>query len=172
MGFFSFWPTPRGVRDTVDKVEKIGIERSLLSAAQSDIVLGLTDDGSLPEEFEIDLTIATKMDSRETSASSIEADCEISVKSGAGIPELKEMLHQKVAAHHDSRETSLISHSRDKQALSQSIEALDRAIELVYAPELLAEELRIASYSLGRLIGEVGTEDVLDELFSGFCIGK
>jgi len=161
-----------GVRKTDDQVEKMGIERSIRSAGQSDIVLGLTDDGTLPDGFDFDLIIATKADSRETSEPLSDADCDISVQSGLGIDELKTLLRERVEADNDSRETGLISHSRDKQALSQSIEALERAANLVYAPELLAEELRVASYSLGRLIGEVGTEDVLDELFSGFCIGK
>lgn len=161
-----------GVRETIDEVEQIGIERSIRSAKNADIVIGLTDDGALPVGFDFDMVIGTKRDSRETAIEGLDVNCEISVKSGEGIEELKRLLKACVYAEHDSRETGLISHARDKQALSQSIDALDRAANLVYAPELLAEELRIASYSVARLIGEVGTEDVLDELFSGFCIGK
>ena len=92
--------------------------------------------------------------------------------SNGGLDSLKSILVEHVSSLNDSRETMLISHTRDKSSLAAAIEALVRGRKLVYAPELLAEELRIASYSMGRLIGEVGTEDVLDELFAGFCIGK
>jgi len=160
-----------GVRDTEDEVERIGIERSHQSAQSADIVIGLTDDGSLPDGFDFDLVAGTKADSRETPFPQ-EVDIHISVKQVEGLDDFKALLLHRVIGLNDSRETLLVSHARDKAALLDATEALDRARDLVYAPELLAEELRSASYSLGRLIGEVGTEDVLDDLFAGFCIGK
>lgn len=160
-----------GIRPTEDKVERIGIDRTRSSAAAADLVVGLTDDGTLPDEFDFDIRVGTKSDSRETRAL-FNVDVEISVKTTDGLEDFKGQLIKHVIDLNDSRETLLISHKRDQAALAQAIEALDRGQELVYAPELLAEELRVASFGLGRLIGEVGTEDVLDELFSGFCIGK
>jgi tRNA modification GTPase len=160
-----------GIRETVDHVEGIGIERTRNSASLADIVIGLTDDGQLPDGFSFDMIVGTKLDSRETDAK-FSADVNISVKTDDGLKAFKKLLVDQVTKMNDSRETLLISHKRDQAALTEARDALDRASKLVYAPELLAEELRVASYVLGRLIGEVGTEDVLDELFAGFCIGK
>ncbi|MGJ8528638.1 tRNA uridine-5-carboxymethylaminomethyl(34) synthesis GTPase MnmE [Maritalea sp.] len=168
---FSFFDTA-GVRDTEDLVEKLGIERSLSSAENADIVIGLTDDGALPDGMVFDYVVATKADSRETHSPEFEYACEVSVKTNDGLSDFVQLLLNSVEKDNDSRETMLISHMRDKLALTAALEALDRASKMLYAPELLAEELRTASFSLSRLIGDVGTEDVLDELFSGFCIGK
>ena len=58
--------------------------------------------------------------------------------------------------------------------MTQSFEALDRAreISLYDAPELMAEEFRLAASSLGRISGRVDVEDLLDHIFTSFCIGK
>lgn len=161
-----------GVHETEDEVERLGIERSVRSALQADIVVGLTDDGSLPDGFEYDLIVGTKSDMRGSSLAHHIVDCEISAKTDPDLTVLKAALISTITEANDSRETMLISHVRDKAALAETSEALVRGCDLVYAPELLAEELRVATYCLARLVGEVGTEDVLDELFSGFCIGK
>jgi len=161
-----------GVRATDDQVELIGIERSRRSANEADVVVGLTDDGTLPDGFSFDLVVGTKSDSRETSDLLPNSTLDVSVLTAEGADDLKLHLSSIVSTLSDTQETLLVSRSRDKAALIGSIEALDRCRELLHVPELMAEELRISSYFLGRLIGEVGTEDVLDELFSGFCIGK
>ena len=62
---------------------------------------------------------------------------------------------------------------RQRVALADAAAAIERAALLSHDhPELMAEELRLAVRGLERLIGKVDVEDVLDSLFSGFCIGK
>ena len=64
----------------------------------------------------------------------------------------------------------LVSHRRQAEALSRAITALDIGKE---APaEILAESVRQASHELASMVGRIGAEDYLDEIFSSFCIGK
>jgi tRNA modification GTPase len=84
----------------------------------------------------------------------------------------------ELARHAESRlagaEQSLVSRARHRQMLEQTLAALERALspDLAGQEDLLAEELRSAAAVLGRLIGRVDVEDVLDVIFRDFCIGK
>ena len=71
-------------------------------------------------------------------------------------------------------ESSLVTRARHRHALEETLAALRRALgrEMAGHEDLLAEELRIATRALGRLTGRVDVEDVLDRVFSSFCIGK
>jgi tRNA modification GTPase len=65
----------------------------------------------------------------------------------------------------------LVTRERHRLALNAVVAALDRAAACIEA-ELLAEELRLAAFELGRLLGRIDVEDVLGDIFSRFCIGK
>jgi tRNA modification GTPase len=75
------------------------------------------------------------------------------------------------AASYFGRESSLITRERHRAALTAALAALGRALRQS-GEDLLAEELRLAARSLGRLTGRVDVEDVLDAIFREFCIGK
>jgi tRNA modification GTPase len=68
----------------------------------------------------------------------------------------------------------LITRARHRRALQETVAALDRALAHDHAApeELIAEDLRAAAMALGRLIGRVDVEDILDVVFRDFCIGK
>ena len=71
-------------------------------------------------------------------------------------------------------ESSLVTRARHRQALEETVAALDRALGPGHggSEELIAEELRSAATTLGRLTGRVDVEDILDVIFRDFCIGK
>ena len=70
-------------------------------------------------------------------------------------------------------EAGLISRTRQRQLLQEAAVSLQRSIEVVgRGEELAAEELRAAANCLGRLLGRVDVEDILDVIFRDFCIGK
>jgi tRNA modification GTPase len=71
-------------------------------------------------------------------------------------------------------ETPLVTRSRHRQALERTVSALDRALAqgASGSEELIAEELRSAAVTLGRLTGRVDVEDILAVIFRDFCIGK
>ncbi|MFC2951255.1 tRNA uridine-5-carboxymethylaminomethyl(34) synthesis GTPase MnmE [Marinicaulis aureus] len=96
----------------------------------------------------------------------------VSAKTGAGMAELVQALTQKAVegAHHDG---PALTRARHAAAVEEAIAALTRAeANIAAAPELAAEDARLAARSLGKITGAVGVEDVLGEIFSRFCIGK
>jgi tRNA modification GTPase len=92
---------------------------------------------------------------------------------GSGIDALLAAIRGKLEAGMPDAET-LITRERHRSALSDTADALDRAIAGVPGVplELMAEDVRQAIQALGRITGRVGAEDVLDRLFQSFCIGK
>jgi tRNA modification GTPase len=97
----------------------------------------------------------------------------ISAKRGDGLPELIGALVEFASDFFGRSEGALVTRARQRELLSQAASSLRRCIDLVEeGEELVAEELRAASYSLGRLLGRVDVEDVLGTIFLKFCIGK
>ena len=72
-----------------------------------------------------------------------------------------------------SEQGGLIARERQRQLLQQTAVSLRRSIAAIgEGEEFAAEDLRLAAYSLGRLLGRVDVEDILDVIFREFCIGK
>ena len=89
------------------------------------------------------------------------------------MPELIAALVGFAQDYFGSSEGGLISRSRQRQLLQQTAASLQRSIAVAgEGEELAAEELRIAAHSLGRLLGRVDVEDLLDVIFREFCVGK
>ena len=169
-----------GIRETEDPVEQEGVRRARARAAEADLVLWLADGadaridhvGTAPVWLvrnKIDLDSAgrslAEVPGRSTFA--------ISARSGDGLPELIAALVQFAQDYFGTSEGGLISRTRQRQLLQQTAVSLRRSIEVVgEGEELAAEELRIAAHSLGRLLGRVDVEDILDVIFREFCVGK
>jgi len=72
-----------------------------------------------------------------------------------------------------ANEGALITRERQRRLLEDTAAALERSVAAIaQGEELAAEDLRAAAYSLGRLLGRVDIEDILDVIFREFCIGK
>ncbi len=97
----------------------------------------------------------------------------ISVKTGEGLQSLLAALTKRVSTMLESADTAapLLTRARHRFALESCVSALGRAQD-ASAPELQAEDLRLAVRALGRITGRVGVEDILDIVFREFCIGK
>ena len=90
-----------------------------------------------------------------------------------GNAELADALSGHAANWFDSTEPSLVTRARHRQALGETVDALDRALAVAAGrDEVVAEELRLAARALGRLTGRVDVDDILDVIFRDFCIGK
>ena len=170
-----------GVRVTHDPVEQEGVRRARDRARTSDLVLWLVDandtDAPSPEAADDHAPVwivRNKMDlAGSVSANAARAQFDISASRGDGISELIAALVSYAKDYFGSGEMALVSRARHRTLLRETVAALDRAGRSAdKGDELLAEELRIAIHSLGRLTGRVDVEDILDVIFREFCIGK
>ncbi|WP_315781032.1 MULTISPECIES: tRNA uridine-5-carboxymethylaminomethyl(34) synthesis GTPase MnmE [unclassified Bradyrhizobium] len=170
-----------GIRDTDDPVEREGVRRARDRAAQADLVLWLAEDDQVAEPQEdvpvwlvrnkIDLPTFESVGT--VSARSGSPLFAISARSGEGLPALLKALVGFARDYFGSTESGLITRERQRTLLSETAAALRRSIAAVnLGEELVAEELRIAALALGRLLGRVDVEDLLDVIFREFCVGK
>ncbi len=163
---FTFVDTA-GLRDgSEDAIEQIGIERARGALDLADLVLWLGPEGGGPAgAWEIE----AKVDLDSASGKST-PDIRISVKTGQGLDQLRRRL---ITAAQCALPASGQAALSERQHLLISA-ALDSLIAIAPAEDLLliAEHLRRARAEFDRLIGRSSTEDMLDALFSRFCIGK
>ena len=98
-----------------------------------------------------------------------------SVIDGRGIEELKRELIQRSRAIQDGETGAGATLTRTLSSLEESVQSIGRAVDLTRncaGDEIVAAELRIALDELGKIVGTVYTDDILDRIFSQFCIGK
>jgi tRNA modification GTPase len=171
-----------GIRETDDPVEQEGVRRARARAAEADLVLWLADtntetiehQGSAPVWLvrnKIDLDTAGVSGSKFEQAAPREFG--ISARRGDGIGELVAALVAFAQDYFGANESGLISRERQRRLLQETADSLQRSIDMMaQGEEFAAEDLRVASYALGRLLGRVDVEDILDVIFRDFCIGK
>jgi tRNA modification GTPase len=175
-----------GVRETDDPVEQEGVRRARARAAEADLVLWLSDAGhdkNLPRESAAPVwLVRNKIDLDSASAATRSGGVTgqgqrqsfaISASRGDGIAELISALVGFAQEFFGATESGLISRIRQRELLQQTVASLRRSMAVIgEGEELAAEDLRAAAYSLGRLLGRVDVEDILDVIFREFCIGK
>jgi len=161
-----------GLRESLDEVEAIGVERAKEAAARADIILYLCD-GTAPAEpvpYADALIVFTKTDLAPAPSGALG----ISAKSGAGVAELLGKLDALVKDRFAAAEGSLVN-ERQRQAVSACEEALTAALESLDAgldEQLILVDLYRASTALALLTGAITRDEILSEIFSKFCIGK
>lgn len=165
-----------GLRETEDLIEAEGIRRAQKIGREADCVLCLTDASVdvWEPEVECDFWIRTKKDlnvSRETLDRKGNKTLFVSVKTGDGIDHLKQVLAEKARFLTTRQGPPPLTRVRHRLGIEECVQHLEEAQRLDW-PELRGEELRLAMQSLGRLTGTIGVEDLLDTIFSQFCIGK
>lgn len=161
-----------GLRESVDPIEVEGVRRARALVERADLVLSLRAIDSPPDRIVHDATslaIATKSDLHGTVLAN---ELAVSVRSGAGIDALLAAIVARLGPVAGS-EPALLTRERHRVAVTDALVALERALAASHGQaELLAEEVRLAVRALERLVGRIDVEDVLDQLFAGFCIGK
>ncbi|CAM5509389.1 tRNA modification GTPase MnmE OS=Afipia felis OX=1035 GN=mnmE PE=3 SV=1 [Afipia felis] len=167
-----------GLRETPDPVEQEGVRRARARAEAADLVLWLCeadDAASTPPELAGDAplwVVRNKIDLTMTSVAG-EGTFAISAATGEGVDALVTALVGFARETFGGGEASLVSRARHRALLTETAEALARAGQRAgEGDEIVAEELRIAIYALGRLLGRVDVEEILDSIFREFCIGK
>lgn len=190
-----------GIRETDDPVEQEGVRRARARAADADLLLWLIDaqhpavdaagvGGEAPVWLvrnKIDLGPETAENGADILAAkpgpigggfgqgflAPAMSLDISAARGDGVSKLTDALADFAQQYFGSGEAAVIGRQRHRDLLRQTVVSLQRSIEAARdGEELVAEELRIAAMGLGRLLGRVDVEDLLDVIFREFCIGK
>ena len=181
-----------GIRDSDEPVEQEGVRRARERAAAADLVLWVIDGsagGLAVDEHPKNLAnaviwlVRNKIDQADTSScagtgkhnnSEYGFTVSISALMGVGMEALTAALSAFAKTYFASTESAVITRARHRHALVETVAALDRALARDHSndEELIAEELRAAATTLGRLTGRVDVEDILDVIFRDFCIGK
>lgn len=169
-----------GIRETTGKVEAIGIGRALGRAASADLILYLEDLSQpeplpeLPEDRPM-LRVGTKSDLLDGPAAEGKGnyDLIVSTTTGMGMDELIQIIIARSSGAIGDMGDILPTRHRHTRLLAETIEHMEACLALPSDMlELRSENLRLASDRLGRISGAVDTEDLLDVIFSQFCIGK
>ena len=158
-----------GVRETDDVIEAEGVRRAKAKAHAADFVILVAGPGenfAPPPGGAGVVRVRTKADL----AANGQELC-ISAKTGLGMAQLHDRLVQEALALTDRQGAASLARPRQVACVRDVVMALDMALGLL-EPELRGEELRAAAQALARLAGGIGVEEILDAVFSGFCIGK
>lgn len=185
-----------GIREAEDLIESIGIDQTLQQLRTSDIVLCLFDSSQPPNADDRKLIkiveqnrnqipfilVSNKIDlgrnlQLEETLESLELpQVHMSVVTREGLDELKKSIKSALVEESSfESEAIVITNQRHQKALQETIAALREARSSVAAQapeEIIALDLRVALDKLGEITGETSTEDILNQIFSNFCIGK
>lgn len=176
-----------GLRDTLDEVEAEGVRRARRRAEAADLRLWVVDGSGgdatpAPDVLRAgDLCLVAKADLpagaavarslAEAAALGLEPH-RLSAHRAEDVAALEATLAERVVAALGSGEPPSATRLRHAALLAEALQRLESALALSAEPELAAEDVRLAARALDRITGKIGPEDVLDRIFSTFCIGK
>ncbi len=184
-----------GIREATDKIEAIGVQKTMEKIQQSTLLIYVFDVTELkPEEVQKDiqnldsphlniLLVANKMDLNPYVKAADFVDENIkeeqiitaSALNQMNIPYLKERLYKSVLEEKLNLDSTVISNIRHYDALQsayQSLDAVLNGLDSGITQDFIAMDIRHALQSLGEITGEISSDDLLDSIFSRFCIGK
>lgn len=175
-----------GLREAADAVEAEGVRRALERADEADLRIGVVEVGvEIPASLKSalgpgDVLALSKADlgppappPAATGTAGEPAAVRVSANTGAGLAGLEALLARHVADALGREEAPVLTRARHRRLVEEAHAALQRAISaLDRGAELAAEDVRAATAAIGRLTGRIDVEDLLDEIFASFCIGK
>ena len=178
-----------GLHATNDKLEQMGIERTAQALSKARIILWLSDNdksemandlvGFTPANDQKIYRIITKIDlcsqPRPTTLQEEYPTIRLSAKTGESVEQLLAVLRSAADASAAYKGDVIISNRRHYNALHQASNALTAALTALQnniPTDLLSEDIRLAIHHLGTITGEITSEDILQNIFSRFCIGK
>lgn len=130
-----------------------------------------SDRGNLNPDF----IVHSKCDLRAASCPNDANALRVSSKTGEGLDELKRIMNETLFKNDEASEDFWVTSEREKACLEDALAGIDRALDLIRtnpAVELLAFEMQLVRRALQSIVGEISSEDILQSIFAGFCIGK
>ncbi|MEI6484740.1 MAG: tRNA uridine-5-carboxymethylaminomethyl(34) synthesis GTPase MnmE [Sphingomonadales bacterium] len=165
-----------GLRDTDDPIEAEGIARARQRAAAADLIISVASADAPhwpePEPAPAPPHSLRLLNKADLAAPPLPAGAlAVSTLTGAGMPALRDWLSHFAQSTTRPGEPALLSHARHRAAFADAHLALIDAAHAL-EPVLRTESLRLAAHAFARIAGRIGVDDVLDRIFSRFCIGK
>jgi tRNA modification GTPase len=178
-----------GIRETADIIEAKGVERTLERMKQAKLIIYMVDAAQSPGELATQLldlqklqipylALVNKADllsNAQREAFAAQEVLFLAAKNRTGVEELKANLLEKVNLHHINTSETLVTNIRHVEALKQTEASLERVLSNIDNPvtsDFLAMDIKQALHYLGEITGEVTTDDLLENIFTKFCIGK
>ncbi|MBR3884846.1 MAG: tRNA uridine-5-carboxymethylaminomethyl(34) synthesis GTPase MnmE [Clostridia bacterium] len=173
-----------GIHNTDDVVEKIGVDKAKNLMAQADIILFLVDTSreysSEDEEIYESIkgknfvVIKTKTDLENKVQKCFENEIQISTVSGEGIEELKNKILELAHLSNIPADSIIITNERHKDALTRALKNINSAIKNIeiQSLDLVSISIKQAYIDVGEITGNTTSEDIIDQIFKKFCLGK
>lgn len=161
-----------GIRETTDEIESIGIERTKNEIENADIVIRVfAPDNFVTDTFnQNEIVLINKADTIKTHE--IKSVIYTSVKTGLGMDAFMDTLHKKIHEMFDGRESDLSINARTKSLLESAHNELSHAIRAGDNYDIFAEHTRRASDAIGKILGTITANEILDMTFGQLCLGK
>lgn len=169
-----------GIRDTDDEIEHVGVAMSEKTVKECDALLFVADADDITEEDEKiyasvkDKNVIFVVNKTDLSDEKDErADVYISAASGENVEELKKMLYERFVGKVDTN-ADYLCEERHLAALSEARDKISSALSVLGKEplDILAIDVRAAWQSLGEITGKTATEEIINNIFSKFCVGK
>lgn len=180
-----------GIRETKDIVEKIGVEKTKEKINEADLIIMMLDSSEALSEEDLEIEnyikdkkyivllnksdLSPKIDKENIGELNAEYIIETSAKTGFGIEETKECIKKLFFNGEVQAKDILLTNMRQKEALNRARMSLLSAADVltnVESIDLASIDLRNAWNYLGEITGDTLQEDIIDKIFSEFCIGK
>jgi tRNA modification GTPase len=171
-GFMVNLSDTAGIRDTDDVIESIGIERTMSEIENADIVIRVYTPDSVVCDSVADNEIVVVNKSDVAKSRDKKNVLYTSVKTGAGMHELMDVLRQKIHAMFDMSESSVVINARTKALLESAYAELGAAIGVGDNYDIFAEHVRRAADDIGKILGTITANEVMDMTFGQLCLGK
>jgi tRNA modification GTPase len=172
-----------GLREASDAIEAEGVRRALARAEEADLRIWVSDASAdvsretLAAHRPGDIEVMNKADLVGTAPARAGAEdvFVVSAKTGAGFEALERRLVQLVNERLAGDEVPLVTRARHRELVEEALGGVERALAGARSgigAELVSEDLRLAARALGRITGTIDVEDLLERIFSQFCVGK
>lgn len=186
-----------GIRQTTDTIESLGIQRTYQKLSQADIVLWMIDSTDSQEDFKqikkeimphckgkklvilfnkSDMLTSTHMEELKKIFKDVDGEkLFISAKNKENVDTLEKELVKISAIPEISQNDVIVTNVRHYEALTKALDSIHRVQESMnigLSGDLISEDLRQCIYELSDIVGEVTTDQVLENIFKNFCIGK
>lgn len=170
-----------GIADkATDELDALSMKKSREILDEADMKI-LVVDGTVEsrkaedETINPDFTVYSKSDLKSNANAESEGTLRISSMTGEGLDDLKNAMNAVLFKKSETAEDLWITSEREKSCLEEALAGVDRVLGLLEknpAVELLAFEMQLVRKALQSITGEISSEDILQSIFAGFCIGK